>query len=297
MNALTVFDANGVAVVDDVSFEVRRGEILAIAGVQGNGQTELTETILGLQKPASGSLLLDGTELGGRSVAGVHRGRRRLRPRGPQHRRPDLVVLHRREPHPRHAPQQAVRARRLAEPRARGRERRATRRGVRHPGPLGAGPREHPVRRQPAEGRAGARDVPAAAAARRVAADPRARRGIHRVRAQADRRRARQRHAGHHRVDGARRGARAGRPDRRHVPRQDHRRRRGRAHVRPGRARPDDGRRPARPGPRAGGGPPHRARGGGRGGRGARSRRPGPDQSRPRREPIVAATNDEEEQA
>lgn len=71
VRALTVFDANGVAVVDDVSFDVHRGEILAIAGVQGNGQTELTETILGLQKPASGSLLLDGTELGGRSVAGV----------------------------------------------------------------------------------------------------------------------------------------------------------------------------------------------------------------------------------
>ncbi|MDD9207337.1 ATP-binding cassette domain-containing protein, partial [Georgenia sp. 10Sc9-8] len=44
---LTVLDSVGTAMVDDVSFGVRRGEILAVAGVQGNGQTELTETILG----------------------------------------------------------------------------------------------------------------------------------------------------------------------------------------------------------------------------------------------------------
>ncbi|GAB7302525.1 hypothetical protein MAFF212519_03750 [Clavibacter michiganensis] len=39
---LTVIDASGQVVVDGVSFEVHAGEILAIAGVQGNGQTELT---------------------------------------------------------------------------------------------------------------------------------------------------------------------------------------------------------------------------------------------------------------
>jgi simple sugar transport system ATP-binding protein len=68
---LTVRDANGQAVVDDVSFEVRRGEILAIAGVQGNGQTELTEAILGLQERVEGRILLDGREIQGLSVRKV----------------------------------------------------------------------------------------------------------------------------------------------------------------------------------------------------------------------------------
>ena len=45
-----------------------RGEILAVAGVQGNGQTELTEAMLGLGARRAGSVVLDGTELVGRSV-------------------------------------------------------------------------------------------------------------------------------------------------------------------------------------------------------------------------------------
>ncbi|MDN5667179.1 MAG: ATP-binding cassette domain-containing protein, partial [Renibacterium salmoninarum] len=60
---LTVVDANGQHVVDDLSFEIAKGEVLAIAGVQGNGQTELTEAVLGLQEHASGSIKLDGVEL------------------------------------------------------------------------------------------------------------------------------------------------------------------------------------------------------------------------------------------
>ncbi|SMH33002.1 nucleoside ABC transporter ATP-binding protein [Rathayibacter oskolensis] len=68
---LTVRDANGQAVVDDVSFEVRRGEILAIAGVQGNGQTELAEAIMGLQERVEGSVTLDGKRLDGLTVRRV----------------------------------------------------------------------------------------------------------------------------------------------------------------------------------------------------------------------------------
>lgn len=66
-NLRVVDDADQI-VVDDISFEVRPGEILAIAGVQGNGQTELTEAIIGLQRKVSGTISLDGTELVGRSV-------------------------------------------------------------------------------------------------------------------------------------------------------------------------------------------------------------------------------------
>ncbi|KQX06356.1 MULTISPECIES: ABC transporter ATP-binding protein [unclassified Leifsonia] len=65
---LTVVDPIGQLVVNDVSFSVRRGEILAIAGVQGNGQTELTEALVGLQPRVTGRISLDGRELTGASV-------------------------------------------------------------------------------------------------------------------------------------------------------------------------------------------------------------------------------------
>ncbi|HEX9086212.1 MAG TPA: ATP-binding cassette domain-containing protein [Arthrobacter sp.] len=68
---LTVIAPSGQHVVDGISFDIARGEILAIAGVQGNGQTELTEAILGLQDRVHGSILLDGEELLGRSVKEV----------------------------------------------------------------------------------------------------------------------------------------------------------------------------------------------------------------------------------
>jgi simple sugar transport system ATP-binding protein len=68
---LSVINHLNQYVVKDVSFTVRAGEILAIAGVQGNGQTELTETILGLQPRATGSITLDGVELLGKSVRRV----------------------------------------------------------------------------------------------------------------------------------------------------------------------------------------------------------------------------------
>ncbi|MGI6879296.1 ABC transporter ATP-binding protein [Microbacterium sp. gxy059] len=68
VDGLSVVDARGQKVVDDVSFEVRGGEVLAVAGVQGNGQTELVEAVLGLQEAAAGSVALDGSALVGRSV-------------------------------------------------------------------------------------------------------------------------------------------------------------------------------------------------------------------------------------
>jgi simple sugar transport system ATP-binding protein len=71
VDGLTVLDALGQKVVNDVSFEVRQGEILAVAGVQGNGQTELTEALLGLQPHVDGSITLDGTQLVGRGVRQV----------------------------------------------------------------------------------------------------------------------------------------------------------------------------------------------------------------------------------
>lgn len=71
VSELSVIDHRDQIVVNKVSFEVRAGEVLAIAGVQGNGQTELTEAILGLQPRVTGSIKLAGRELRNLSVRKV----------------------------------------------------------------------------------------------------------------------------------------------------------------------------------------------------------------------------------
>ena len=60
---LTVLDADGRTHVENVSFEVRAGEIVGVAGVQGNGQTELVEALTGLRKATGGTITLDGKNL------------------------------------------------------------------------------------------------------------------------------------------------------------------------------------------------------------------------------------------
>lgn len=64
---LVVKDHRDIEAVRNVSFEVKAGEILGIAGVQGNGQTELIEAISGLQSPLSGSVKLEGKEVTNKS--------------------------------------------------------------------------------------------------------------------------------------------------------------------------------------------------------------------------------------
>jgi len=60
---LTVRDSRGVTMVDDVSFDIRAGEIVGIAGVAGNGQSELLEAISGIRRAASGTVLLSGSAI------------------------------------------------------------------------------------------------------------------------------------------------------------------------------------------------------------------------------------------
>ena len=60
---LTVRDDKGVTRVDGVTFDIREGEIVGIAGVAGNGQSELLETIAGIRKPAAGRILIDGKDV------------------------------------------------------------------------------------------------------------------------------------------------------------------------------------------------------------------------------------------
>jgi simple sugar transport system ATP-binding protein len=65
---VSVTSDRGTRAVHDLSFEIRPGEILGIAGVEGNGQTELLEAIAGLRAMQSGRVQLASHDLGARSV-------------------------------------------------------------------------------------------------------------------------------------------------------------------------------------------------------------------------------------
>ena len=65
---LTVLDPSGRAHVNGVSVQVRVGEIVGIAGIQGNGQSELVEALVGLRRPAAGTVTLNGHDITHASV-------------------------------------------------------------------------------------------------------------------------------------------------------------------------------------------------------------------------------------
>ena len=54
---VTTLNAEGVKAIDNISFTIRSGEILGIAGIAGSGQRELLETIAGLQRPENGEII------------------------------------------------------------------------------------------------------------------------------------------------------------------------------------------------------------------------------------------------
>lgn len=60
---LVVEDDRGITAVNDLSFDVRAGEVFGIAGVDGNGQSELVEAVTGLQTAAAGTVRFDGTDV------------------------------------------------------------------------------------------------------------------------------------------------------------------------------------------------------------------------------------------
>jgi ABC-type uncharacterized transport system ATPase subunit len=63
VSGLTVRSDRGMVAVNNLSFQVAPGEILGIAGVEGNGQTELLEAIAGLRAPVSGSVMLQARDV------------------------------------------------------------------------------------------------------------------------------------------------------------------------------------------------------------------------------------------
>jgi len=73
VNDLVVLDDRDQRTVDGVSFEVRAGEIVGIAGVQGNGQTELVESITGLRPSLGGFVELHGADITTSSSRTIHK--------------------------------------------------------------------------------------------------------------------------------------------------------------------------------------------------------------------------------
>jgi simple sugar transport system ATP-binding protein len=61
--SLTVLSADGRKLLEDISFVIRRGEVLGVAGVEGNGQAELVEAIMGMRPLATGALHLGGEDI------------------------------------------------------------------------------------------------------------------------------------------------------------------------------------------------------------------------------------------
>ncbi len=69
---LDVLNVHDQLAVNQVSFEVRKGEIVGIAGVQGNGQTELVEALTGLRESVAGTVKISGADFTNASPRAVH---------------------------------------------------------------------------------------------------------------------------------------------------------------------------------------------------------------------------------
>lgn len=71
LRGVSALDDRGLPALQDVSFELRSGEILGVAGVAGNGQRELAEAITGLRKIKSGNIFIEGKEITNKSPLAV----------------------------------------------------------------------------------------------------------------------------------------------------------------------------------------------------------------------------------
>jgi simple sugar transport system ATP-binding protein len=68
IDGLNIYDQSGRAIVSNLSIEIKSGEILAIAGVQGNGQSEIARAIMNLETHVTGSIKIEGSEILGSTV-------------------------------------------------------------------------------------------------------------------------------------------------------------------------------------------------------------------------------------
>ena len=202
MADLTVADEGGRVWVDGLSLQVRAGEILGVAGVQGNGQTELCEALMGLRPTAAGRVTLAGHDLTHATPAQRLRAGLAYVPEDRQEDGlisdfsvADNMVLDQYRGPPFAS---GINLNLGAIARNGGR----TGPGIRRPHHLGGHAGGHAVRRQPAEGDPGPGTRSRAQGADRQPADPRAGRGLDRVRTPPHRRAARPRRGGAHRLRG-----------------------------------------------------------------------------------------------
>ena len=68
IDGLNIYDGSGRAIVSNLSIDIKSGEILAIAGVQGNGQSEIARAIMNLESHVTGSIKVEGSEILGKTV-------------------------------------------------------------------------------------------------------------------------------------------------------------------------------------------------------------------------------------
>ena len=99
VGGLTVIGDRAQTAVDDVSLDVRAGEVLGIAGVSGNGQRELAEAIAGLRPPSAGTIVIGGDVIDGTSPRQGRPERTGLRTGGTNARRRHRIVRRLGEPH------------------------------------------------------------------------------------------------------------------------------------------------------------------------------------------------------
>ena len=95
---LHVRDDRDLPAVQGVDLTVHAGEIVALAGVDGNGQSELIEAITGLRHVESGEIVVEGRDRTGAGARDMVDGRRLAHRRGPPPPRPRPQLLDRREP-------------------------------------------------------------------------------------------------------------------------------------------------------------------------------------------------------
>jgi ABC-type uncharacterized transport system ATPase subunit len=68
---LNIVSDTGKKVVDDITFSVRKGEILGVAGVEGNGQSQISDAVTGLIDYQSGTISINGVDIKGKSIRDI----------------------------------------------------------------------------------------------------------------------------------------------------------------------------------------------------------------------------------